>query len=131
MKAVDLAVALLTAVGLAVTSAEQLRAAEIAVHTGKGTVLFVRGSGDQIQMTDERGGKLVLWLAPQTRVVDETGNPMPVAALRSGDLVREQCVEWENGKLVAKQIRLLRPAWMETGIPSSKGIGGKMLGAGV
>ncbi len=118
MKPVDVALALLTAVGLALSPVGQLGAAETEpLHHGKATVLSVDPKEVRILMTEEPRGTLVLSLNGETRIVDDMGNRMAAAALQPGDLVREQCLGLENGKFVAREIRVLRPAWMETASP--------------
>ncbi len=116
MKATCIALALLTAgalipLGLSGT----VEAGDI--HTGKGTVLSVNIREGRILMTEGLRGTHVLVLNPQTKVVDETGAEILVTTLRPGDLVREECRLVQNGNGVARQIRLLRPAWMETASP--------------
>ncbi len=111
MKALSCALALLTAAALT-ASAEAG-----ALHTGKGTVLSVDAGAGRVVMTHDPGGRHVLALDAATRIVDETGSPIPAAALQAGDTVREECVLRDGGPALAKQIRLLRRAWMDTASP--------------
>ncbi len=111
MKSVSVALALLAALALA---APAIEAGEL--HASKGTILSVDVKTGRILMTQERGTH-VLALNGQTRVVDETGAVMAAAALQPGDLVREECAADGHGAAVAKHIRLLRPAWMDTASP--------------
>lgn len=118
MKAVNIALALLTAITLALSPVGPIGAAEAgAIHTGKGTLLSVDLQGGRLLMTEEPSGSHLLSLNHQTKIVDEMGSPISPAALQPGDLVREECFFLENGKGLATQIRRLRPAWMETASP--------------
>ena len=109
--------ALLTAFTL--STVVPLGAAEAgAVHTGKGTVLSVDVKTRQVVMTAGGSERFhALLLNSETKVVDEMGNPISPAALQAGDLIREECQAAGNGAFTAKQIRILRPAWMDTASP--------------
>ncbi len=92
-------------------------AAAEALHTGKGTVLSVEGQGERILMTEEPRGTHVLSLTPQTTIVNAMGSAISAATLQPGDLIREECFVVGDGTFAARQIRLLRPAWMELAGP--------------
>ena len=119
MKAQYFALALLVAIVMALSPLGSVGADAGDLHSGKGTVLRVGAGGGWILMAEEPSGTHVLVLDPQTNVVDETGQRIAATALRPGDLVREECqlVQDDNG--VATEIRVLRPAWMETASPES------------
>jgi hypothetical protein len=110
MKALGYALVLLAA--LALTPG----ADAAGLHTGKGTVLSVDAATGRLVMTHGAHGRHVLVLDRATRVVDETGAPIPAAALQPGDVVREECVTGA-GLPVARQIWVLRPAWKELASP--------------
>jgi hypothetical protein len=110
MKSVCALLALLAILVVAMPSADA------GVHVSKGTILSVDARTGRIVMTQERGTHL-LAVNGQTRIFDETGAAVPVASLRTGDFVREECVPNGRGAATAAQIRLLRPAWMETTTP--------------
>jgi len=117
MKAQYFALALLVAIAMALSPLGSVGAGAGDFHSGKGTVLRVGAGGGWILMAEESNGTHVLVLDSQTKVVDEAGRPISASALQLGDLVREECqlVQDDNG--VAREIRLLRPAWMETASP--------------
>ncbi len=117
MKARYFALALVTAIAMALSPVGSVGAAAGDLHSGKGTILWVDVGGGWIQMTEESSGTHVLVLDPQTKVVDETGRRISPTALQPGDLVREECQLVQDDDGVAKEIRLLRPAWMETASP--------------
>ncbi len=115
MKAILLALAFLAALGLTLSPLGPLSAAETgSIHQGKGTVLSVDMKEGRLVMTEEPRGNHLVFLDHQTRIFDERGSSMPAAALQPGDLIREECLLMENGKGLAREIRLLRPAWMDT-----------------
>lgn len=117
MKARYFALALLVAIAMALSPLGSVGDGAGDFHSGKGTVLWVDVEGRRILMTEESNGTHVLVLDSHTKVVDEAGRPISASALQLGDLVREECqlVGDDNG--VAREIRLLRPAWMETASP--------------
>ena len=118
MKAVYFSFTVLTAMALTLSLGGPVGAAETgALHTGKGTVLSVDGKGDKILMTEEPRGTHVLSLTHDTKVVNEMGSAISAASLQPGDLIREECLGVGDGTFVARQIRLLRPAWMEGASP--------------
>ncbi len=119
MKPQYFALALLVAIAMALSPLGSVGAVAGDLHSGKGTVLWVGAGAGWIRMTEESNGTHVLVLDPQTKVVDETGQRIAATALRPGDLVREECELAQDGKGVAKEIRVLRPAWMETASPES------------
>ena len=106
---------LLTAIALTLPAGGAAESGTI--HTGMGTVLGVEVNGSWVLMTEEPHGTHVLFLDHLTKIVNETGGSISAAELNPGDLVREECLLVEGGKGLAKQIRLLRPAWMETASP--------------
>src|SRR5262245_19844741 len=87
------------------------------LHTGKGTVLSVDTRAGRLVMAHEAEGRHAFRLDATTRIVDETGRPISAAELPVGDYVREECVMQGHGIALAKQIRVLRPAWMESASP--------------
>ncbi len=117
MKALDFALAFVAAIAMALSPVGSVDANAGDLHSGKGTILWVDVAGGWIEMTEEPSGTHVLVLDPQTKVIDEMGRRISATALEAGDLVREECelVQDDNG--VAKEIRLLRPVWMETASP--------------
>ncbi len=119
MKAQYFALALLVAIVMALSPLGSVGAAAGDFHSGKGTILWVGAGGEWIVMAEESSGTHVLVLDPQTKVVDEAGRRISATALQLGDLVREECqlVQDDNG--VAREIHVLRPAWMETASPES------------
>ncbi len=118
MKAVYFSLTVLLALALALSGGGPIGAAEAgALHTGKGTVLSIEGQGEQILMTEEPRGTHVLSLTHETTVVNTMGSPISAASLQPGDLIREECFVVGDGTFVARQIRLLRPAWMEGASP--------------
>ncbi len=119
MKAMHVALAFLTAIALTLLSVGGLEAETGAIHAGKGAVLSVDGAKGRLVMTEERGGTHVLFLDSKTKVIDAMGLPISAAALQPGDLVWEECLRVGNGTFKAKQIRLLRPTWMETASPEN------------
>jgi hypothetical protein len=84
------------------------------LHSGKGTVLSVDARAGRLVMAHETEGRHLYRLDATTRIVDELGQPIAAADLRTGDYVREECVPEANGIPLAKQIRVLHRAWMET-----------------
>ena len=118
MKAMYFSLTVLTAMALALSRGGPVGAAETGpLHTGKGTVLSVEGRGERILMTEEPQGTHVLSLTHETTVVNVMGNLISAASLQPGDLIREECRAAGDGTFVARQIRLLRPAWMEGASP--------------
>jgi hypothetical protein len=117
MKAQYFALALLVAIAMALLPLASVGADAGDVHSGKGTVLWVDVEGRRILMTEEPDGTHMLVLELRTKVVDETGRRIAATALRPGDLVREECQLVGDDNAVATEIRLLRPAWMETASP--------------
>ncbi len=122
MKVRNFALALVTAIVIAIaltfSTVAAVEAAEAgAIHDGKGTVLSVDIRGRRIRMTEESSRTHVLSWNDQTKVINEAGHPIPPTALQPGDLVREECLVVGDGTFTAQQIRLLRPAWMETASP--------------
>ena len=110
--------ALLTVSVLTLSLLGPLGAAEAGgLHTGKGTLLSVEANEGRILMTEEPRGTHVLSLNHETTIVDATGSPLSAAALQPGDLIREECRVVGDGTFVARQIRLLRPAWIEGASP--------------
>jgi hypothetical protein len=87
------------------------------LHTGKGTVLSVDARAGRLVMAHEAEGRHAYRLDATTRIIDETGRPITAAEIRVGDYVREECVPEAHGIALAKQIRVLRPAWMESASP--------------
>jgi len=115
MRTIVFALAVLAALGLTLSPLGPLGAAETgSVHHGKGTVLSVDMRNGRLVMTEEPRENHLLALDHRTRIFDERGGTMPAAALQPGDLIREECMLMENGKGLAREIRLLRPAWMDT-----------------
>ncbi len=109
---------LVVAAGLVLGAAGAVGPVEAAgPHTGKGVVLSVDARAGRLSMTEEPRGTHVLTLTAETRVFDAEGVAMTPAALQPGDLVREECDANGPGQGVARQIRVLRPAWLETASP--------------
>lgn len=119
MKARGFALMLLVAITMELSPVGSVGAVAGDLHSGKGTILWVDVEGRWILMTEDPGGTHVLKLEPQTKVVDEMGRRIPATALRPGDLVREECELARDDNGVAKEIHLLRPAWMETASPEA------------
>lgn len=117
MKTMNLALTLPFAIALVFAPVGLLEAAENGTtHTGNGTLLSVDAKAGRVVMT-EGGGSHTLSLNQQTTIVDETGRIVSAAFLRTGDFVREECLLEEQGEGVARQIRVLRPAWMDLASP--------------
>ena len=87
------------------------------LHAGKGTILAMDAREGRLLMSDSVEGRHVLILDRTTRVVDETGAPIPASALQAGDLVREECQPRAQAPAVAREIRRLRPAWADLSSP--------------
>jgi hypothetical protein len=85
-----------------------------ASHSGKGTVLSVDLQRSRIVITEGSQGTRVLYLNAQTQVIGETGAPIRVGRLQPGDVIREECFQTGDVTFVAKQIRVLRQAWMDS-----------------
>jgi hypothetical protein len=85
--------------------------------TGKGTILSVDLGASRLVMAHETEGCHVYRLDGATRIVDEPGQPIMAADLRAGDYVRAEYVLEAQGVALAKQIRVLHQAWMETASP--------------
>ena len=117
MKTVNFTLTFLAAIALVFLSGGLLGAAETGTaHASKGTLLSVDAKTGRVVMT-EASGSHTLFLNQQTEILDETGHITLAAFLRTGDLVREECLLEEQDKGVARQIRVLRPAWMDSASP--------------
>jgi len=86
-------------------------------HSGKGKVLSLDARAGRLVLAHDTEGRHIYRLDGATRFFDETGSPITAAQIGVGDYVREECVPEAHGIALAKQIRVLRPAWMESASP--------------
>ena len=89
------------------------------LHTGKGTVLAVDAAAGRLVVTHGAHGRHVPALDRATRIVDDTGAPIPAAPLQPGDVGREEGASGAGGLHMARRVWLRRPAWKELASPET------------
>jgi hypothetical protein len=110
-----LAAALVLGVGVPPAGADEPQAAGL--HRSTGLVVRVDAGLGRVVMK-VNGHVHALAVTKATVLRNDWGEPLAgLRALHVGDYVREECVAGPEGKLLARKIELLRPAWRELESP--------------
>ena len=80
-------------------------------HAGTGVIVAAGAADPTLTLILEDGQRWTLILAESTEAYDDLGRAIPAARLGQGDYVREVCTKLPHGRVVARQITRLRPAW--------------------
>lgn len=79
-------------------------------HHVMGMVTTVDLEAGHLRLKDESESFCTVCCGGETEILGEE-DPLALEGLQPGDYIRSECLRGEDGKLVAKKIVLLRPAW--------------------
>ncbi len=79
-------------------------------HQVMGMVTTVDREAGHIRLKDDGESFCTLCCGGETQILGGE-DPLALEGLQPGDYIRSECVTEEDGRLVARNIVLLRPAW--------------------
>ncbi|HSB72281.1 MAG TPA: hypothetical protein VLH58_07780 [Candidatus Methylomirabilis sp.] len=79
-------------------------------HEVMGMVTRVDRESGHVRVKDDGEAFCTVCCGGETEILAE-GDPLHLEGLQPGDYIRSECVPGEDGKLLARKIVLLRPAW--------------------
>ncbi len=85
-------------------------AAAAADHVGTGVIVAADPGGPTVHLRLEGGRPWTLVIGYMTEISDDFGRAIPAGWLNAGDYVSEVCTRLPDGRVVAKQITVLRQA---------------------
>ena len=86
-------------------------AAAAADHAGGGVIVAAPPGEPTLNVILEGGQRWAMLVGEVTEIYDDLGRAIPASRLNAGDYVREICARLPDGRIMAKQITVLRPAW--------------------
>lgn len=117
MKTAVLVLAATLVLGMGIPPAGADEQPGVGLHRSTGLVVRVDSGRGSVAMK-LNGHVHTLAVTKATVLRDDWGEPLAgLRALHVGDYVREECVAGPEGKLLARKIELLRPAWRELESP--------------
>lgn len=83
------------------------------MHTPRhvmGMVTVVDPQAGHLRLKEDSESFCTVCCGGETEILGEE-DPLALQGLQPGDYIRSECVTGEDGRLVARKIVLLRPAW--------------------
>jgi hypothetical protein len=79
-------------------------------HEVMGMVTQVNREAGHVRLKDEGESFCTVCCGGETQILGGE-DPLSLEGLQPGDYIRSECIAGEDGRLVARKIVLLRPAW--------------------